>query len=71
MTTLPTLLAELDAMKLNTRLHAIWFLQHGELHPEIHFVIRDRLESSIRRVQQAGPEARAALLAEIPAEGTA
>ena len=62
---------EFQSLKPNSRAHAVFWLRHGELHPEIHFVIRDRLEGFIRRVQEAGPEVRAKLLAEIPLEGTA
>ena len=70
MTTLDALLAELNALKVNSRFHAIWFLEHDELHPEIHFVIRERLEGFIRRVAEASPEIRTALLAALPPEGT-
>jgi hypothetical protein len=61
---------EFQRLKVNPRAHAVYWLRHGELHPEIHFVIRDRLEGFIRRVQEAGPEARAQLLASLP-EGAA
>lgn len=63
--------AEFLAFKRNARAHAAYWLRHGELHPEVHFVIRDRLEDFIRRVQAAGPGVRAKLLAAIPPEGTA
>lgn len=59
------------SLKPNTRAHAVHWLRHGELHPDIHSVIRDRLEGFIRRVQEAGPEVRAKLLAAILPEGTA
>ena len=62
---------EFHALKPNTRAHAAFWLRAGEFHPDIHFVIRDRLESFIRRVEEAGPEIRARLLGEIPPEGTA
>jgi hypothetical protein len=63
--------AEFLAFKTNTRVHAAYWLRAGELHPEVHFVIRERLEDFIRRVQAGGPEVRAKLLAAIPPEGTA
>jgi hypothetical protein len=69
--TTPDPIAEFHGLKVNTRAHAAYWLRHGQLHPEIHFVIRERLEGFIRRVAEASPEVRAALLAEIPPEGTA
>jgi hypothetical protein len=63
--------AEFRLLKPNTRAHAVHWLRHGELHPDIHFVIRDRLEGFIRRVQEAGPEVHARLLASFLTEGTA
>jgi hypothetical protein len=62
---------EFHSLKPNTRAHALFWLRHGAFHPEIHHVIRDRLEDFIRRVQEADPQIRAKLLAEIPPEGTA
>ena len=62
---------EFHSLKPNTRAHAVFWLRHGELHPEIHFVIRERLEGFIRRVAEASPEVRAALLTALPPEGTA
>ena len=54
---------EFHSLKPNTRAHAIYWLRTGEPHPEIHFVIRDRLEGFIRRIREAGPEVCTGLLA--------
>ena len=70
MTTLDPI-EEFYSLKPNSRAHAAFWLRHGELHPEIHHVIRANLEPWIARVQEAGPEVRAKLLAEIPREGKA
>jgi hypothetical protein len=54
-------IAEFDAVKTNTRAHAAYWLRTGELHPEIHHVIRAEVEQWIARVEAAGAEVLAKL----------
>jgi hypothetical protein len=57
-----------DAMKTNTRAHAAYWLRTGELHPEIHHVVRANVEQWIAHVEAAGAgilnKLRALVLAE-------
>jgi hypothetical protein len=63
--------AEFFAFRRNTRLYAEFWLRTGARHPDEHFRISKRLDPWVGRVEGAGPEVRAKLLAEIPPEGTA
>src|SRR5262249_24421331 len=65
---MPDLLEEFRAFKPNSRAHAIYWLRTGALHPDIHHVIRERVEPSVSRVEKAVPGIRERLLAEIPSE---
>ena len=60
--------AEFHSLKPNTRAHAAFWLLHGALHPEIHHVIRAKIEPWITRIETAGCEVldklRALVLAE-------
>ena len=62
---------EFHSLKVNTRAHAVFWLLHGALHPEIHHVIRANVEPWIARVEAAGREVldklRALVLAELGA----
>ena len=52
---------EFQSLKPNTQAHAAYRLRHGELHPEIHHVIRAKVELWIARVEAAGAEVLAKL----------
>jgi hypothetical protein len=60
------LIDEFHAFKSNSRAHAAFYLRYGYLHPELHHIIRQKVEPWIDRVKKASPEIREKLLAEIP-----
>jgi len=57
---------EFNALKPNSKAHAVYWLRTGELHPEAHHIIVARLTPWIERVTAAGAEdkLRALTLAE-------
>jgi hypothetical protein len=57
---------EFRSMKVNSRAHAVYWLRTGELHPEIHQIIREKVEPWVARVQAADPAVHERLLREIP-----
>jgi hypothetical protein len=64
-------LAEFRAMLRNPRWYAEYWLRYGTRHPSEHFVITARIDDWSKRVDEAGPEIPARLLAELPPEGNA
>jgi hypothetical protein len=54
--TQPDPIGEFSAFAKNSRAHAVFWLQHGHLHPEAHHIIVARLTPWIERVTAAGTE---------------